>query len=175
MSTPPRKLIFLRHGKSGYPVGVSDHNRPLTLRGKTQAEIVGRWFARDGYSIDTVLCSTALRTRETLASTKILEKNLLGAQPTAAPRVEFCADLYAASPDKILETIRIYTPENAETVLVIGHNPGLPLAALELDPRAEISQFPTSTYATLTIETSFAQLGLLPGAHRLTGIFSARE
>ena len=37
MSAAPRTLVLMRHGKSGYPPGVADHDRPLADRGRREA------------------------------------------------------------------------------------------------------------------------------------------
>jgi phosphohistidine phosphatase len=63
-----------------------------------------------------VLCSPSLRTRQTLEA---IEPSL-GKGCT----VELAAELYAASEQKLLERLRAL-PESADSVLLIGHNPGL--------------------------------------------------
>ena len=67
-----RTLILLRHGKSGYPPGVADHDRPLAPRGERQAALAGAWISQHLPPVDLVLCSTAERTRQTLARTGIM-------------------------------------------------------------------------------------------------------
>ena len=68
-----------------------------------------------------MLCSTALRTRETY-------ERLAAALETAPVLYE--RRLYAASADDLLELLRT-VPDQFSTALVIGHNPGLEqLAAL---------------------------------------------
>lgn len=145
-----RTLVLLRHGKSAYPAGVPDWDRPLADRGRSQAELAGRWFAEDGIDVDAVLCSTAARTRQTLDRTGV-----------DAP-TQFFDELYGASPDEIFETIRIHAPADAETLLVVGHFPGMPETALSLDPGAEIDRFPTSAYAMLAVGTPWPEIGLRP-------------
>lgn len=148
MSTAPRTLVLLRHGKSGYPAGTADHERPLADRGRRQAALAGQWIADEGLHVDVVICSTAQRTRETLERTEI-----------DAPTV-FTGDIYENSPEDILEAIRTYAPADAATVLVVGHFPGLPGTALTLDDDAEVSGFPTSAYAVLSIGVPWDRIGL---------------
>lgn len=148
MSTAPRTLVLLRHGKSGYPAGTADHERPLADRGRRQAALAGQWIADEGLHVDVVICSTAQRTRETLERTGI-----------DAPTV-FTDDIYENSPEDILEAIRTYAPADAATVLVVGHFPGLPGTALTLDDDAEITGFPTSAYAVLSIGVPWDRIGL---------------
>ncbi|GAA3951797.1 SixA phosphatase family protein [Gordonia caeni] len=148
MSTAPRTLVLLRHGKSGYPAGAADHDRPLADRGRRQAALAGQWIADHGLDIDAVICSTAQRTRETLERTGI-----------GAPTV-FTDDIYENSPEDILEAIRTHAPADASTVLVVGHFPGLPGTALTLDGAAEITGFPTSAYAVLSIGVPWDRIGV---------------
>lgn len=157
-------LILLRHGKSGYPDGVRDHERPLAERGRREAALAGRWIADAGYTVDAVLCSTATRTRQTLERTGI-----------DAP-VTYVDDIYGGHPDHILEAIRLHAPAEATTLLVVGHEPGMPATALTLDPDGHIDRFPTSAYAVVETETSWDQLGSAPDpTARLVQVAVPRE
>ncbi|MDT5249547.1 MAG: phosphohistidine phosphatase, partial [Mycobacterium sp.] len=71
MSTSDHTLLLLRHAKSDYPDGVADHERPLARRGIREAGLAGDWIRANAPAVDAVLCSTATRTRETLARTRI--------------------------------------------------------------------------------------------------------
>ncbi len=143
-----RTLILMRHGKSGFPPGVIDHERPLAPRGLREAQLAGEWMAADGLRIDAVLCSTATRTRETLQRTGI-----------DAP-VTFVDDIYGGTPEDVFEALRVYAPADATTVLVIGHEPGMPGAALALDPLSYIERFPTSAYAIVSLDVAWDRIGL---------------
>lgn len=131
-----RRLILMRHAKSDWSQpGLSDKDRSLNARGTKAAPLVARWLEEwlearrceasgDGAEIpmiDRVLCSTALRTRETLR----LMQQVWG--PSIQPRVEWYDDLYLAEPRVIWETFRSATNEEpgAGCVLVLGHNPGM--------------------------------------------------
>lgn len=146
--TMARTLVLMRHGKSDYPAGVADVERPLAERGRREAALAGVWMADDGLSFDHVICSSATRTRETLDATGI-----------TAP-TDYADSIYAATAEQVCETIRELTPPDASTVLVVGHEPGMPDTALTLDPHAQITRFPTSTYAVLTVTASWDRLGL---------------
>lgn len=145
-----RTLILMRHGKSDYPTGVTDHDRPLATRGQHEATLAGEWLARDGLDVDTVLCSTATRTRETLQRTGIDTHTV------------FLDEIYGGTPDDIFEALRTHVPADAGTVLVIGHEPGMPETALELDPLSYIDRFPTSAFAVVDIGVEWDQIGLEP-------------
>lgn len=144
-----RTLILMRHGKSGYPDGVADHDRPLAPRGRREAGLAGVWLRETQPEIDAVLCSTATRTRETLAATGI-----------TAP-VSFEKSIYEASPRDLIELIQL-TDNAVETLLVIGHAPGMPWTAWELASNrdclaaAEMSaKFPTSALAVLEFDRAW--------------------
>ena len=152
-----RTLILLRHGKSDYPLGVPDHDRPLNGRGRRQAALAGDWIRDDGHEVDAVLCSTAERTRQTLARTGI------------DADVQYIDAIYGCTPTELFETIRVYAPADASTLLVVGHFPGMPETALALDPSGEIDEFPTSAYAVVQVGVEWDRIGLdTDGAASLT-------
>jgi len=59
-------LHLLRHAKSSAKEDVEDHERPLSRRGHDAARRVGKHLPAMTGTLDLVLCSSALRTRETL-------------------------------------------------------------------------------------------------------------
>ncbi|WP_040813407.1 SixA phosphatase family protein [Nocardia concava] len=145
-----RTLILMRHGKSGYPEGVPDHERPLAPRGRREAGLAGDWLRATQPSIDAVLCSSSTRTRETLAATGI-----------TAP-VSYEKSIYEASPHTLIELVQL-TDDSVETLLLIGHSPGMPWTAWELaanrdsGPAAELSaKFPTSALAVIEFDRPWA-------------------
>jgi phosphohistidine phosphatase len=120
-----RRLVLLRHAKSDWP-DVPDHDRPLAKRGRRDAPVVGRWLKRRGYVPQFVLCSTARRTRETW--------KLAAPETGASPQVRYEARAYAATAGTLLELVR-GMPDQCETALLIGHNPGISqLAVLLAEP-----------------------------------------
>ncbi|WIM89807.1 histidine phosphatase family protein [Candidatus Mycobacterium wuenschmannii] len=156
MSDHDRTLILLRHAKSAYPDGVADHDRPLAARGQREAPLAGEWLRTRQPAIEQVLCSTATRTRETLARTGI-----------DAP-VRYVERLYGATPGTVIGLIN-GVEENEHVVLVVGHQPTMTQLALGLaDPAAantdvaeRISiKFPTSAMAVLHLNGSWADLEL---------------
>ena len=105
------RLILTRHAKSSWDdLRQSDHDRPLNKRGRASAQAVGDWMRDQSVAPQTILCSTAARTRETLA--------LLALD---AP-VNFEAGLYHCSADAMLAKL---AQQTAQTVLMVGHNPSI--------------------------------------------------
>lgn len=112
-----KRLILLRHAKSSWDDPTADdHDRPLNGRGRRSAPVIGAWLAERGFVPDAAICSTAARARETWS----LVAPALGAAPDAAvePR------LYHADPATMLALVRA-APESADTLILIGHQPGL--------------------------------------------------
>src|SRR5579875_859222 len=119
-----RQLLLLRHAKSSWDEPhLSDHARPLNVRGRQAASAVAGEMRRLGLAPHLVLVSSSRRTLQTLAA---LEP--WGDPP---PRVLPLDTLYLAPAADILDALR-KVPETARTVLVVGHNPGLHDLALLL-------------------------------------------
>ena len=155
-----RTLLLLRHAKSDYPAGVADHERPLAVRGQREAALAGDWLRAHIPAVDGVLCSTATRTRQTLARTRI-----------EAP-VSYVGRLYDATPGAVIEEINGVDPD-VETLLVIGHEPAMSSVALGLatpdgsnKTAAEhiSTKFPTSAIAVLRTGEPWDQLTLSSAA-----------
>ncbi|WP_030266866.1 SixA phosphatase family protein [Streptomyces sp. NRRL B-24484] len=111
-----RTLVVLRHAKSAWPEGVPDGRRPLGPRGLRDAPVAGRWLHGRGLVPDAVVCSPALRTRQTL--------ELAAAGWEESPPVVFDERLYGADGDDLVEVVRGLDPA-AATVLLVGHQPGV--------------------------------------------------
>ncbi len=143
---PPRTLVLLRHGKSAYPPGVPDHRRPLADRGRRQASLAGEHLRNLMPGFDLVLCSTAERTRQTLAATGL----------AAGTTVDFRDEIYAAEADEILDIVSAL-PDSVHTLLVVGHFPGVAdLAEAMAGPDSDRDaldrigrKFPTSAFAII--------------------------
>lgn len=109
-----KTLVLFRHAKAEQVVGKPDHDRELSSRGRRDAKVAGAWLREQGLVPDLVICSTAVRTRQTWEGARAG-----GAQ---AEFVEFRRSVYTGGTGLTLETIREDAGEMS-TVLVIGHNP----------------------------------------------------
>ena len=168
---PLRRLVVLRHAKSAWPNGVPDHERPLAPRGRRDAPAAGHALAEADCLPDLVLCSTAVRARETW--------ELASAQWGTPPPVRHDPRLYAADVPELLGAVREVSPE-VETLLLIGHNPGLEELVLELagdsldDALDDVRvKFPTSAIAVLACHGTGWQ-AIAPGTALLTSVIVAR-
>lgn len=168
-----RHLIIMRHAKTEpWHEGIDDAGRALIDRGKRDAATVSRALVGAGITPDRVLVSTARRARETWAS--------MSASFPAA-QVSLHDELYLADPDEVTEAF-MRAAADGETLLVIGHNPGLHHLVSELvqmgrSERADwvrflIDQFPTGTAAVFDMGESGHYA---PGEAVLKGVFWGRE
>jgi phosphohistidine phosphatase len=117
-------LSLLRHAKSSWKnPTLPDRERPLATRGVTDAPLMGKAMAERGIDPELVLCSSARRTRDTLA--------LVLPELKVEPKVVYDDALYHASPQAMLEMLRGVQP-GANRVMLVGHNPEIQSFALDL-------------------------------------------
>jgi phosphohistidine phosphatase len=148
------RLLLIRHAKSSWDEpSLPDRERPLTKRGRKAAERVAAHLRQAGHRPDLVLCSPSKRTRETL------ERLALGGADTLVED-----GLYGATDDDLLARLR-ELPENAGTVALIGHNPGMQDLASELvgsDAAAGAvrlrEKFPTAAVAVFDVKGTWRDL-----------------
>src|SRR5690348_2022253 len=137
-----RRMYLLRHAKSSWDdPQLADHDRPLAPRGRRAATRMGGYLREEGIHPALVLCSSARRARETQRRAAVGDD----------VRVE--EGLYGASAQELLARLR-RVPRGVESVMLIGHNPGMQDLALSLGRGGgaidEIGvKFPTGALATL--------------------------
>jgi phosphohistidine phosphatase len=145
-------LGLLRHAKSDWDdTSQRDFDRGLNARGRKGAALIGAHVRDHGIKWDKLIASPAVRVKLTLE----------GALPEVTPIYD--QRLYLASFDSIVETIEAHAgtgAEEARTILISGHNPGLQDVLLELVAPAKenalfkeaVVKFPTAAYAVLECE-----------------------
>jgi phosphohistidine phosphatase len=120
-------LILLRHAKSSWKdPHQTDHERPLNKRGKSDAPLMAAAYKAYFPLPDLILCSTAVRTVQTAGY--FLEK-----WGTKDLPVIYDRNLYHADAFSILNYIGLQD-DNLETLMIVGHNPGLTVLANILKP-----------------------------------------
>ena len=160
------RLFLLRHAKSSWDdPGLSDHDRPLAARGRHAAELMREYLSSAGVAPSLVLCSSAVRARETLERVA----------PEGELRIE--GDLYGAEEHDLLERVRLL-PSHLESAMLIGHNPGMQELALLLAGEGEglaqlHEKFPTGALVTLAFDEDWDALG--PGAARLEAFVRPKD
>ncbi|MEU6380610.1 histidine phosphatase family protein [Streptomyces sp. NPDC046909] len=167
----PRRIVLFRHAKADWPQ-VTDHERPLADRGRKDAAEAGRRLADTGIPFDLALCSTATRTRETWK---------LAVQEFAhRPKTVYEERVYEASPGELIAVLN-ETPDDAQNVVLIGHNPGVQgladilAGAAEGDVRERMSRrgFPAAAFAVLSFTGSWKALE--PGVATLLDYWAPSE
>lgn len=156
-------LIVLRHAKAAHVPGLADRERPLTDRGRQDAERAGETLKRMGLSPDLVLCSPATRTTQTA------ELALAGLGST--PPVHFDGEIYEAYPDELLELVG-RTDGEVSTLLLVGHNPGVHELVMSLALARDDEGFPPGAFAVM--ETG-PWAGLGPGDGRMIGRWNPKD
>lgn len=151
MSTP-RTLVVMRHAKSSWKTNEPDVRRPLSGRGTRDAVVAGQALAR--LDLDVVLCSPALRARQTWQCLQ-----LGGAQ---CQDVRVVDALYGASSDRLLQEVRGLS-DAVRHVLVVNHEPTVSDVVLRLARpnalTAEVdAKFPTAGIAVLRFEGDWPAL-----------------
>ncbi len=113
-----KELYILRHAKSDWTTDApNDFQRPLNDRGERNARKMGKWMAEHGIEPQVVVSSPALRAWQTAT----LACHALGVDET---QIYFKSELYLADLGTLLEAIHSL-PNEAESAMLVGHNPGL--------------------------------------------------
>lgn len=155
-------IFLLRHAKASWPEpGMRDFDRPLAPRGLSDAKKIGTVMRAAGYKPDAVICSAALRTRETWQQ--------------IAPQLEvpdqhltFTNQLYDSDNTRYLEAVQQFN--DVDSVLIIGHNPMIEDVASALvagGPDGAMRRlskgFPTSGLAIIKFEGPLTTVSLSGG------------
>ena len=150
-----KRLYLLRHAKSSWDdTELPDIERPLNARGEKASKRLGKYLRNDGIMPELVLCSPSVRTRETLQRIGLDESE-----------TKFEDAIYEATAGELLEVLHEVRP-GLESVMLIGHNPGMERLAMTLvrggDEKAlerMRRKYPTAALATLSFYGSWAELG----------------
>ena len=133
-------LVLTRHAKSSWDnLNLTDHDRPLSRRGREDAKLIAKYLATYEYTYKTILCSTSKRTSETLE----IFLNYIH----KVDQVNYLSYLYHAS----AETIRkeIMTLDTGGTYMILGHNPGIEVFLRNLNNDSSLKA-PTCSIALLS-------------------------
>ncbi|WP_181702319.1 SixA phosphatase family protein [Chthonobacter albigriseus] len=167
------RLFLLRHAKSSWDgSGVPDFDRPLNIRGRASAPLMGRHMVDHALVPEKILCSSARRTRETLAG-------LLPHFP-GDMSIDVMRSIYTASEGTYVPILRKHGG-TARSLLLVGHNPSIQDTALAVIGHGNpefIEQirekFPTAGLAVIDLPTD-DWADLKPGSGRIIAFFRPRE
>ena len=155
-----KTLLVLRHAKSSWSdPALDDHERPLNKRGRRDAPRMGELVRQCELIPDVVLSSDAVRAR--LTAEAVAEAARYAGDILLDPH------LYMAGPADILSLLATLR-DTAETVMIVGHNPGLEKLVEQLTgerhdlPTAALAQIglPIDQWRDLKLSTRGTLVGL---------------
>jgi phosphohistidine phosphatase len=159
-----RTLYLLRHAKSSWSdASLRDFDRPLNERGRAAAELIGKQLVKENLSAPLLICSPALRTRETAEI--VLQSSKVRAEQRFDERI------YEASLRDLMQVVS-EIPDEEQVAILIGHNPGFEelLAFLTGESR----RMPTCSLAKISLEvTSWTEV--TAGAGNLEWFITSKE
>ena len=158
-----KTIYLLRHAEAQNATSPdADHDRPLSEKGRRDAYSLGATLKAEKISPAVTRCSDARRTRETLA--------LMECGGTAG----ISRHLYLAEAETLLAEI-YEAPPDAESLLIIAHNPGIAELAARLsgDRFLDLEGFPPATMGLFESSAS-AWEDISPGNTRLNRVLILR-
>lgn len=146
-------LYLLRHAEAEpwNPLG-NDFSRPLSALGNQHARLVSGWAYDTLAQPDTILCSPARRSRETLAP-------FLSRWPQLLASTDYVESIYGASLDLLLN-LAIDAFSYSERLMIAGHNPGvmdLLSSVLQTDQAATVKSMGAGTLAIIGFPAGFSR------------------
>jgi phosphohistidine phosphatase len=131
----------MRHAKSSWKdESLADHERPLKKRGKKDSKLIAKVIKKKDLIPDLILCSSAVRTKETVeVLTDVLDYD---------GEIIYSDELYMGEPQDFVNALKDLD-EKYETVLIVGHNPGLEAYLQIID--GEIEAVPTGGLGYLVL------------------------
>ncbi|WP_210463244.1 MULTISPECIES: SixA phosphatase family protein [Rufibacter] len=142
-----KTLYLLRHAKSSWKYEeLSDHDRPLNKRGRTDAPLIGQELLEREIKLDLVVSSSAVRAITT-ASLVAKELNF------APDKIGVQEELYLISSEDLLIFVQSL-PDEYNHVMVVGHNPAFTELANQLSPDKSIANIPTAGIVGLSFDCS---------------------
>lgn len=154
-----KTLLLMRHGKSSWKDDkLSDHERPLKKRGKKDSKRMAKVMSSNDLIPDLILSSSAERAKETV---EIIVENL-----EYKNKIVYSDELYMGEPQDFIKVLTALK-DDYNTVLIVGHNPGLEAYLQIID--GEIEALPTAGLGQLVLvidqweDLSFETMGDLVG------------
>ena len=167
-----KRLILMRHAKTEpWSEGIDDFGRALTPQGHSDAKRMAEELVALGWGPERILVSSARRARETCAEV---------ASVVTGEKVRPMESLYLTGVRGLKEAVT--QNDQASTLMVIGHNPGLHDFALAIlreggaaDHQASLrlnEKFPTSCAALFEAERDGT---FFPAQFRLMRVLRAKD
>jgi phosphohistidine phosphatase len=139
-----KKLIVFRHGKSSWDnVMQKDIKRPLNERGKSEVPFMSKILLDYKVNPDLIMVSPATRTKETAES-------ILNITKWDTDKIIYKDDLYMALAGELTDIMR-KVDNKAETLMFVGHNPGMTQMANQFT-NVQIDNMPTSSFCIIQFD-----------------------
>jgi phosphohistidine phosphatase len=140
-----KRLTLMRHANAQWKdPQLADFERPLSRRGQSEAEAMGRRFVELHLAPTVVVTSPARRARQT-ADIMVREVGL----PARNLRTE--ESLYLAPSEEILRIIRSTGPRIPH-LMIVGHNPGISELSNLLAPLSHAREITTAGMCSLSFD-----------------------
>ena len=137
-----KTLYILRHAKSSWDnPNLADFERPLNTRGLDSAPLIGEIIHKNNFLPHFILSTPAKRAEQTA----VLIKDKAGIEP----EIQYDERIYEASPQMLLQVLSEVNT-GTESVLLVGHNPGLEGLVRYLT--GENQAMPTASLAVIDLE-----------------------
>lgn len=155
-------LYILRHAKAeGGGANQEDHERGLVERGVEAALAIGEYMQQHAMVPDKILCSTAVRAKETL--------RYVDQQQTSSTPVEYLEKLYMASANEMLGIVSKVS-DDVRSLMLVGHNPGMHQLCLKLAAHGDEAsldtlhiKYPTCTLTAISFAGSWSDIAQVQG------------
>jgi len=159
-----KTLFLLRHAKSSWKeADIADFDRPLNERGRRAAPFMGRLLKERGFAPDLIISSPAKRARKTA--------KLVKAGGEYEAEIVFDDRIYEASASTLLY-VAGEIDDSIDSVMLVGHNPGMEGAVRVLTGRPE--PMPTAAVAVIDLDIdTWKQIA--SGRGTLHAIFRPRD
>jgi phosphohistidine phosphatase len=154
-----KTLYLLRHAKAdGNVDGITDFERPLTIRGRMDATGLARNMLAQKFNPEIIISSPATRA---LFTARLVAEGIR----YPARRIKVDEWIYEAWIEQLMDVIGGIA-DQIESAMVVGHNPGLQLLAVHLSDFKE-DKFPTCSFLVLELPTnSWSQISRNSGRIR---------
>lgn len=155
-----RKILICRHAEAEDPYPLQpDFERELTTQGTQEARKTGMWLREKFGKVDKIISSPAKRASHTA-------RILAGKLYFDEEQIDYQPDLYNAKEHRLVQSLS-EVPDDAYTVLLVGHNPGITRFAREL---TESMVGYLNTAQVVAVEISLESWNQV---HYITGTLSA--
>ncbi|MBF0097247.1 MAG: histidine phosphatase family protein [Magnetococcales bacterium] len=150
-----RQLYILRHAKSAWDTdAASDFDRPLAKRGQKDVPLMGAWMKEEKLIPEYVVSSPAERAKQTVIGVcQVLD--------IKEKKITWDRRIYGADTEELLEVLS-ELPSKCQSVLIVGHNPGLESLAAFLV--GDLSQKATELNPNGSLNSEFGDYGVVKTA-----------